>query len=467
MASPKIIVEILGDASKFNAATKGAVKTGGRMGATMKKVAVGATLVTGALVAGGIAVFKMGSKMEALDNKAQTVFGDSLPIVNKWAKESAGAMGLTAREATGLAANMADLLVPMGFARDDAAKFSTEVVGLSGALSEWCGGTRTAAEVAEVLQKALLGERDGLKALGISITEADVKAQLMKDGTDELTGAALEQAKAMATQTLIFAKTEDAQASYAAGTNKGLRTQNEMNAKLKEVGDTLVSALFPALSVVAGFLADNLSPALAFLGGVFAEVQAVVEPIAKVVFPILGKAIGTVANVVRALLPVVKTVFGVIGGIVGFFVDLFKTQMGVFAAVAGAVGDVFRGIASIVGTVFGSIARIIKRAINGVISIVNGVIRGINSIQVHIEVGPVKYDFDGLNLKKIPRLHSGGVVPGAAGTEVLTMLQAGETVTPAGGKMGQTINVFIESFIGSDSDIDRFADKVALRLRTA
>jgi hypothetical protein len=45
------------------------------------------------------------------------------------------------------------------------------------------------------------------------------------------------------------------------------------------------------------------------------------------------------------------------------------------------------------------------------------------------------------------------------------MLQAGETVLPRGQGAGTTINVFIESFIGSDRDIDRFTDRVAFRLR--
>ena len=116
-------------------------------------------------------------------------------------------MGLTSRAAVGLATDMGDLLVPMGFTRDQAAGMSTDVIGLSGALSEWTGGTRSAAEVADILQKGMLGERDALKSLGISITEADVAAQLAADGNDKLTGSALAQAKAQATLTLYMAKT--------------------------------------------------------------------------------------------------------------------------------------------------------------------------------------------------------------------------------------------------------------------
>jgi hypothetical protein len=66
---------------------------------------------------------------------------------------------------------MGDLLKPMGFTADQAADMSTEMVGLAGALSAWSGGTIDAAGVADIMTKAMLGETDGLKALGISMGE--------------------------------------------------------------------------------------------------------------------------------------------------------------------------------------------------------------------------------------------------------------------------------------------------------
>jgi murein DD-endopeptidase MepM/ murein hydrolase activator NlpD len=39
----------------------------------------------------------------------------------------------------------------------------------------------------------------------------------------------------------------------------------------------------------------------------------------------------------------------------------------------------------------------------------------------------------------MPRFHTGGVVPGARGTEVPILAMAGETVTPAGGGGGTTV----------------------------
>lgn len=426
MAGKTILVEIVGDAGKFKAAAADAAKSAKGFGTNLGdalKVAGAATLAVGAVAAVGAVVFSTGAKMEAMDAKANTVFGDSLPMIKKWAKENAAAMGLTAREATGLAANMGDLLVPMGFTRQAAADMSSQMVGLSGALSEWSGGERSAAEVSATLQKALLGERDELKGLGISITEADVKAQLLKDGTDKLTGSALEQAKAQATMTLILAKSTDAQTAYHDGTAKGLRTQHEMEATLNEVKETLITALYPVLVKVAGFLKDNLPGAIKTVGAVFGWLS-------KNVFPTVGVAIGIIVNAIKILI----TVWG--------------TLWGVASTVVGRIASVFRGL------------------VDTVKAVINAVIRGINSVHWQGIPNPLGGYFAGFAGFKIPYLHAGGVVPGLPGSNVPAMLQAGERVIPAGGS-AQTIIVNIESFIGSDQDIDRFTDRIALRLRLA
>jgi hypothetical protein len=202
----------------------------------------------GALLVLGKHVLNAGVQFDSMDRKAETVFGPAgIGRVEKWADASAGAMGLTSREAKSAAASVADLLVPMGFARDEAIDMSTELVDLSGALSAWSGGTRSASEVSDILTKAMLGERDALKSLGISITEADVQRKLAEKGQTKLTGAVLEQAKALATQELIFAKSADAQAAWSNGSMNSTKRSNEMQAAIDRLNEVLVEGLFPVV----------------------------------------------------------------------------------------------------------------------------------------------------------------------------------------------------------------------------
>lgn len=204
-----------------------------------------AAFTADAIISYGKEVLKTGAAVEILGKKAQIVFGQALPIVTQQAKENAAAMGLTTGAYVDAATAIGDLLIPMGFQREEAANIATNLTNLSGALSEWTGGQFSAAEVSTKLSKALLGEREELKALGIAISEADVKARLMEKGMDKLTGKALEQAKAMVTLELITEKSTDAQTAFAENSGTLIRRQAELSAKFEEVKAKLAQVLLP------------------------------------------------------------------------------------------------------------------------------------------------------------------------------------------------------------------------------
>jgi hypothetical protein len=195
----------------------------------------------------GKSLLETATQMEALEQKSKTVFGDSLTDVQKWADTSASKMGLSAMQATGLAASFGDLLVPMGFTRKRAADLSTETLNLAGALSQWSGGQRSASEVADILTAAMLGETDSLKGLGIAISAAEVDARLAANGQKKLTGAALQQAKAVATQELILAKSGDAQAAYATGGLKLAAVQARLKASFQTTREKMAALAAPHL----------------------------------------------------------------------------------------------------------------------------------------------------------------------------------------------------------------------------
>jgi hypothetical protein len=274
MAKP-IVIKILGDASGFSkAADTVSTKIGGMGSAVGSFAKVGAVAFAGlgiGALAAAPSILEAGNAFVAMENKANTVFEDSIGGVKKWAHENAKAMGLTTHEATNLAASFGDLLKPMGFSAEEASKMSTDVVGLSGALSAWSGGQKSAAEVSEILAKAMLGERDGLKSLGISITEADVQSRLAAKGQDKLTGAALEQAKAIATQELVFEKSTDAQKAWADGSMDAIKSQNELKATLTKVKEVVIMALLPVLQKGVEFLSDKVLPVVQEVIGAFDE----------------------------------------------------------------------------------------------------------------------------------------------------------------------------------------------------
>jgi hypothetical protein len=260
-----ISVAILGDASKFKRALDDASGRLGRFGSSVGSVAgnvakgfgVMSAAAGGLAVVGGKHLFDLGTELTSLDQKIGTVFsGESLRTVESWADDVAARMGLTSTQAQGLAANAGDLLKPMGFTADQAAAMSTEIIGLSGALSEWSGGQRSVEETAEILQKALLGERESLKSLGISINQAEVDTRALEvaqlDGRDAINA----QDKALATQQLILEKSTDAQAAYADGGNKLIAAQNQLKARFGELKETLARRLLPVFNRMAGVVVE-------------------------------------------------------------------------------------------------------------------------------------------------------------------------------------------------------------------
>lgn len=244
----------------INQDLRGVNRTMDGMKGTLKKVgaAMVASFAVSKITSLVSSIGELGISLEAIQNKAKTVFGSALPEVEKFARDSASSLGLTKSEAIDLATSTGDLLIPMGFLRDEAAKMSTDLVGLSGALSEWSNGEKDAAEVSDILTKAMLGERDGLKSLGISISETDITTRLHAKSQDKLTGALLQQAKAVATQELIFERSKDAQSSFVRNQDTLQKKVSKFGAEFRSIGEAIASSFLPALGAVAnvglGFL---------------------------------------------------------------------------------------------------------------------------------------------------------------------------------------------------------------------
>lgn len=378
----RLSVEITGDTRGLSSAIGEAEGHMGRLGSAIGTVArVGATAVAGlglAAVTLGPQLYDAGVGMEALAQKSATVFGETLPQVEAWAEGVAGAMGLTTSEAVGAAAGLADLLKPMGFTAQQSADMSTEMLNLSGALSAWSGGTRSAAEVSDILSAAMLGERDSLQGLGIAISADEVATRAAAiaraEGRDEITAMD----EALATQQLIIEKSTDAQAAWADGSMASVQAQNEQRAAMSRLREVIAGALFPALSAlvpimtnVVMWLGDRAPAAFAFAGAVIRErvipvVMSLVGWVRDQMIPAMMRFAGFVVDdVVPALIsfgqwmnehrPVLYGVAAVVGTVlVGAFIA-WATAAGSAAVATIAAAAPLLAIAAAVGVVVAAV----------------------------------------------------------------------------------------------------------------
>jgi len=246
-----------------NSALRPIANSYNKLPALLSGVAAGAAaaFTVDAVVNYGKKLFELGSQMELLGKKARTVFAQALPLVTREAEKNAQSMGFTTSAYIDAAAALGDLLIPMGFQREEAAKMSAETVNLAGALAEWTGGQFTAAEAAQSIGKALLGSRQELERYGIEIKQSELNAELASRGLNKLSGAALKQAEAMVTLELITRKSADAQAAFATNTDSLVRKQAELKARFAEIQERLATTFVPIFTKLLN-LADGLANVL-------------------------------------------------------------------------------------------------------------------------------------------------------------------------------------------------------------
>ncbi len=168
-------------------------------GAGFAKLAVGIGVATVAL-AGLVKVGKVWSKAASdqaeIGSKFATIFRDISDDAEAMADSFAENFGLAGSTSRELLGNTADLLTGLGFTQQGALELSEQVNTLAADLasfSNFAGGTTGASEA---LTKALLGEAESAKALGIVINQ---NTQEYKDAIKfytEVEGKTLLQAKA-------------------------------------------------------------------------------------------------------------------------------------------------------------------------------------------------------------------------------------------------------------------------------
>jgi hypothetical protein len=376
---PTITVRITGDTSGLGKATRDAEVDVQGFGSKVSGFAVGAgaaitTFAISAvpkLLGVGAELYNLGQSSAINLAKADTVFGDSSGTVKAWADSVNESLGLSDEKVIGLAASMGDLLVPLGLSREAAAGLSTETLDAAGALAAWSGGQYDASQVADIMTKAMLGERDGLKALGISINQAEVDERALaiarKDGRDEIT--AVDQA--LATQELMLEKSSDAQAAWANGTMDAVKQQNELSATVADAKEALGRGLLPIVQRVTAWIVSDMIPAVREIVDVFREkwpeIQAAVEPVLLWLQQTTADVIAVVQSFWdqfgERIMTYVEIVWSYVQETIG---NALRAVQAIFDVVLGVLsGDwsrAWEGIRDLVGAIWDQITNLVRTA---------------------------------------------------------------------------------------------------------
>lgn len=225
-------------------------KTTKSMQNSMQKFGRVATAVLGSvfvaqIARGSIALTNFASDIEEMQDMSAAVFGSFVGQVRDDLGEFAKAVGRSSFELEGLAANVQDTFVPMGFARGEAAKLSVDLVKLATDVGSFKNVATS--EVMASFTSALVGNHETLRRYGIVIDQAALQTELYRMGITKNVLAVDQATKIQARLNLIYAGTADAQGNAADTASSYANLVNAMNAELAEFGVELGQKTLPQM----------------------------------------------------------------------------------------------------------------------------------------------------------------------------------------------------------------------------
>ena len=306
----------------FDRSMKKAQRSIKKFGTSMQRT--GQTLTTNLtvpLVGLGVAAVKMASDFEETDTKFKTVFSSIQREAETTAKVFKSSFGLSSKAAKQMLGDTGDLLVGFGFTEKEALNLSKQVNELAVDLASFTNFSGGAEGASLALTKALLGERESIKSLGIAITEADLKSFAEDQGKvfKQLTRVE----KATLTYQLALKQSSKAVGDFAR-TSGGFANQTRiLIGEINDLGIELGQSLLP---IAKKLLAWSRNMINSFSNLTLAQKQNAIEwgLLLAAIGPVLN-LFGTFVNLmVGKLIPFLFTTTGLIAGLGAAFILLYN-----------------------------------------------------------------------------------------------------------------------------------------------
>lgn len=237
---------------------------------------VGAAVAQKAMEMVHAAVGQIGGVIEAASNIGETVakvgelFGSARTQIELWAGTAARRLGQSKQEALDAAANFAIFGRSAGLADAELVGFSTGLAELASDLASF--NNTTPERAINAIGAALRGEAEPIRAFGVLLDDATLKARALSMGLIEDTKDALtQQQRVLAAQAEIYAQTQTQQGDFARTATGLANLQRIVAALLENVRSSLGNALLPVAERFFGVAADAAERVLPALGAVIDE----------------------------------------------------------------------------------------------------------------------------------------------------------------------------------------------------
>lgn len=293
-----VVVRSLEDIRKKSAEAAGGLDRLEAAGKKLTSVGKSLTLFLSVpLTAAGAAFVKLASDAEETRAKFDAVFKGLSASTRAWARELGAALGRNQVELEGFLARLQDTFVPLGFSRDRAAELSKTLTVLATDLAAFDNIAES--DAIDLMTSAIVGNHEAVRRFGIIISEATIKAELLRMGIAGGTRAATEQEKVQARLNIIMGSSADAQGQAAREADGAANSFKSLASAAKDasiaIGERLLPVVIPMVKNVAEMLrgVSDMNPEVIKWGIALAGVGIVVGPLAT--------GLGALALAVKAL----------------------------------------------------------------------------------------------------------------------------------------------------------------------
>jgi phage-related protein len=311
-----LAVKIIADAKDFSKGTDKAISNLDKFKKSASAMAAPAAIVGAALVGMGTKFVKAASDFEQNSGAVEAVFKGMSGQVDKLASNSAKKLGLSGNDYKQYSALVGSQLKNAGIPMDQLVGKTDGLINTGADLAAQFGGT--VPDAIGAMSSALKGEFDPLEKYGITLNANAVNAEAATLGFQKLNGQYTDQAKKLATMSLINKQSADAQGANSREAETAAGKQARLTAAFDDLSVKLGTALLPVLTTVMGVLQSvigwvekNTQTAQTLAVGVGILVGAI----------LLLNGVLLVMNVIAAVNPFVLLAIAVVA-LVGFIIYL-------------------------------------------------------------------------------------------------------------------------------------------------
>lgn len=325
------------------------------------------------------------SDLAETTSKVNVIFGNASKSIQTFGANAAASLGQTRTQAMNAAATFGVFGKSAGLAGKELAGFSTEFVTLASDLASF--NNTSVDQAITALGAALRGESEPIRAYGVLLNDATLKAKALEMGIYDGNGALTAQQKVLAAHQVILAQTKDAQGDFAR-TSDGLANQQRiLQARLEEAKIVLGTALLPIVLEAIKIFNEQFLPVIEKVansfggeGGLISTVQNFVADVKEFLNPILEAVKAAFDQVVKAI----KDNKGNFEDVLDFFKELYNffkkyilpiLEQQMVTAIRG-IGLAFSAMIKVVSPIIGALADLLS----GLLRLIDRVVSGIKNL---------------------------------------------------------------------------------------